>query len=167
MNLGCIEHIDFAQDEDDVDNSLYPIFTEADSKFTHFKMRSSMRQIPVENLSCREKDLEHLDDNALIHIIARNNTENLSMVAFAVFLISVNSFILLFLLFRLPLCRGVIPTILLSKEKLVSFRILSSCYCFKFTCFSGNSNGENLQTIMSVAKLANGQILCCPIKKNY
>ncbi|KAL3119137.1 hypothetical protein niasHT_003920 [Heterodera trifolii] len=84
INTGCIEHIDMVNPDDvefDVD-----VLEEVDAKEALLRARTKLRKVPPENVEglLSEQQLSGMEDHELYQIIARNNTENLRRVAFAV-----------------------------------------------------------------------------------
>uniref|UniRef100_A0A914GR47 Phosphorylase b kinase regulatory subunit n=1 Tax=Globodera rostochiensis TaxID=31243 RepID=A0A914GR47_GLORO len=83
INTGCIEHIDMV-DPDDVEFDVDPL-EEIDANEAQFRSRTNLRNIPPENADgLAEQEMSAKEDHELYQLIARNNTDNLRGIAFAI-----------------------------------------------------------------------------------
>ncbi|KAI3418866.1 hypothetical protein GPALN_007966 [Globodera pallida] len=83
INTGCIEHIDMV-DPDDVEFDVDPL-EEIDANEAQLRSRTKLKNIPPENAdSLAEQEMSEKEDHELYQLIARNNTDNLRRIAFAI-----------------------------------------------------------------------------------
>uniref|UniRef100_A0A915E5Y7 Phosphorylase b kinase regulatory subunit n=1 Tax=Ditylenchus dipsaci TaxID=166011 RepID=A0A915E5Y7_9BILA len=82
LNTGCLEHIDFVN-PNEIDFSV-EVFEEVAAKEAHLKSKATLRPIPPVDSNRREKEFRSMDDHTLFQIIAKNDLENLRVVAFAI-----------------------------------------------------------------------------------
>ena len=84
LNSGCIEHVDFANMQEIDCDSKEGIFEEVDAKAAHLKMQSSLRPVSPEDHRQSEKEFREMDDHTLFQYIAKQEEDNLRIVAFAI-----------------------------------------------------------------------------------
>uniref|UniRef100_A0A915PP76 Phosphorylase b kinase regulatory subunit n=1 Tax=Setaria digitata TaxID=48799 RepID=A0A915PP76_9BILA len=84
LNSGCMEHVDFATDDD----ANYDDFGELGDGVSQVISRTSVRDIPEEETGVAERDYDCKSDEELCEIVRKHDIDMLRSVAFAVAVLS-------------------------------------------------------------------------------